>query len=281
MVRELCTETNNEVIALCRPGAISQTAKQSGTRINWVEADISRPIDTAQLPSRIDAVIHLAQSRHYRNFPESAADIVAVNISSTAQLLDYAYKAGADWFFHASTGSVYEPYGGPFHEDAQLDPKDFYAISKLAAEKLSLSYQGEMNVCVHRLFCLYGANALYGLVKTLIDRIRCQSVITLDGDAGGLRFTPTYVSDVASVISTAMSEKWNGVYNVASLDAVSIEQLSNIIAGPLDVDPLFERTGAPDPLPLIPDLTKMINVLPEQRFTSIHDGILKAIESQA
>src|SRR5262249_12395477 len=66
--------------------------------VEWIEQDLGQPISSGLLPPRIDAVVHLAQSRSYREFPEKAADIFRVNVGSTQDLLDHARLAGAETF---------------------------------------------------------------------------------------------------------------------------------------------------------------------------------------
>ena len=63
--------------------------------VSYIAMDLAGPLDFARLPARVDAVIHLAQSPHMRDFPDAASDIYAVNTASTAQLLDWARRAGA------------------------------------------------------------------------------------------------------------------------------------------------------------------------------------------
>src|SRR5262245_66645035 len=93
----------HEVIAVIRPGCTVAGAE-------CIPLDLSQPLDVALLPSRIDVVIHLAQSSRARIFPQGAADAFAVHVASTAALLDWATRAGASRFCLVSTGSVYEPY---------------------------------------------------------------------------------------------------------------------------------------------------------------------------
>ena len=57
--------------------------------------DLSTDWDTDSLPVKADAVIHLAQSEKFRDFPDSAEEVFRVNTLSTLKLLDYARKAGA------------------------------------------------------------------------------------------------------------------------------------------------------------------------------------------
>jgi UDP-glucose 4-epimerase len=82
--------------------AISRHVDPELDRVEWIRPDLSRPLDHAALPGGVDAVAHLAQSERYRDFPDGATDLFAVNVRSTASLLEYARGAGA----RASRGHV-------------------------------------------------------------------------------------------------------------------------------------------------------------------------------
>ncbi|NBT93765.1 MAG: NAD(P)-dependent oxidoreductase [Chloroflexi bacterium] len=77
-----------------------------------VVVDLRERTLASQLPTRIDAVIHLAQANV--GFPDAFADLWEVNAGSTARLLDWARRAGARSFVFASTGSVYGPGERPW-----------------------------------------------------------------------------------------------------------------------------------------------------------------------
>src|SRR5206468_7571481 len=53
---------------------------------SWVDHDLRHPLEGAGLPSSIDAVVHLAQSRRYREFPAGAEDVFALNVRATFEL---------------------------------------------------------------------------------------------------------------------------------------------------------------------------------------------------
>src|SRR5689334_14237315 len=101
LIREL--QNRHEVFALARK--LPPQSTSGPTR--WIEQDLNRPLDYARLPQRVDAIIHLAQSEFYKQFPERADDIFNVNTNSTFQLLEYGRKSGAEHFVFTSTVGVY------------------------------------------------------------------------------------------------------------------------------------------------------------------------------
>ena len=102
---------------------VRQVPQGAGESVTWLRSDLAHGERLrASLPGSADAVIHLAQSKGYRNFPDQAADIFDVNVASTLALLEYARKSGAKTFIFASTASIYQQGREPLREDAPLVP---------------------------------------------------------------------------------------------------------------------------------------------------------------
>src|SRR5215207_1814019 len=245
-----------------------------------IRADLARD-QHLEAPGAIDAIIHLAQSSRYRDFPVYADDIFSVNTASTARLLDLARRAGAQSFVLASTGSVYAAQGGLCREDQLLTPTDFYAASKLAAEVLLRPYAGLFRVCALRLFAPYGPGQSGRLIPTLVQRVRSGHPISLDGEVDGLRFAATYVADVAAILLAAAEQGWEGVYNIAAPGPTSVRQTAALIGNLVGVEPVFQRTGQPEPVSLIPDLNRLSLQYDLHLLHSLREGLALTLRSAA
>lgn len=169
--------------------------------VNWVQADLEAANWSAGLPDEeFDVVIHLAQSRYYREFPEHAADIVNVNVCSTIELAGWAIKHKVRRFVFASTGSVYGSSEDKVHvEDGRCNPETMYGASKLTAEILLKPYSEFMHVLVPRLFGIYGPGQADAMLPAVMQRYLDNAEITLAGGIG-VRFNPLYVEDCASAL---------------------------------------------------------------------------------
>ena len=81
------------------------------------EMDLASPFwSDNYLPRDIDHIVHVAQHKQYRNFPEEGLSTFAVNTESTARLVDFATRIGARSFTLTSTGGVYAPAKEPVRE---------------------------------------------------------------------------------------------------------------------------------------------------------------------
>lgn len=213
-----------EVVAISRDvqGAASLP------NVTWVERDLSAADFTRGLPARIDGVIHLAQSRRFREVPNGTADVLAVNVAATEQLARYAATAGAKHFVLASTGSVYAPTADTIDERSPLATpasSGWYAGSKLAAEAIVHGYTSRFIPVVLRPFFVYGiGQGRSMMIPRLADTIARGDAVTLSGDDGML-LTPTHASDAAHAFVRALALDESATIDVCGPETLSLRAL--------------------------------------------------------
>lgn len=226
--------------------------------------DLSDPLVQNKLPDKADTVIYLAQSQHFREFPEKALDIFQVNTAGMLQMLDYARKAGVKTFIYASSGGVYGHGGESFSEDIDIPASSnlgFYLSTKLCSEILAGNFQQFMNVILLRFFFVYGKGQKRSmLIPRLVDNIRNGTPVSLQG-SDGISINPTHVSDVVEAIATAINLKESGKFNIAGPDILSLRDICNIIGAKVNVEPVFDVNENVKPNDLIGDVTKMKETL--------------------
>lgn len=267
LLQELAT-AGHGIVAVVRPGS----DRPSGNSCDVVEMDLRHSLEITRLPARCDAVVHVAQSREYRKFPQAALDIFRVNTAATMELANYAVAAGAQHLHYASTGTVYKPHADPIPETAPVAPSSFYTASKLAAEQLLTPFGEVMTLVTTRLFYLYGPGQGDGLINQLVQRVMSGTPVDLQGPEGFL-LCPTYSGDVARFIRRSLEEKWSGIYNVASSEVITLRDLTVTIADILRLNPIFRQSALHAPTPVLPDLNKLKRQLPATEFISISDGL--------
>jgi UDP-glucose 4-epimerase len=238
----------------------------------WIVQDLAQPLDLSLLPKRIDAVIHLAQSHRYREFPAGAEDVYAVNVHSTFRLLEYARGAGARTFILASTGGIYGYSYEALVETDPANPLNFYLTSKHVAESLVANYEALFQTVVFRFFFVYGPRQGRMLVPTLIEKVRKGDQISIAGKPGQ-RINPIHVNDAVEAFPTALRLAGSDVFNVAGDEVVSIRELVGVIeqatgetAHVRHIDPEHEGD-------LIGDNSRMKELLGVQPRTSLLEGV--------
>ena len=108
----------------------------------------------SDLVKRIDVVFHLAAAQHEANVPDQI--FWDVNEGGTRTILDASITAGVKRFVHGSTIGVYGHAETPVNEDSPCNPENIYGRTKLAGEKLALSYSDKLPVVVIRISETYG-----------------------------------------------------------------------------------------------------------------------------
>jgi UDP-glucose 4-epimerase len=266
----------HEVVAVARPGSTTSGTEEA----SWVEQDLIEPLRREALPTQVDAVIHLAQSRRYKQFPEGAADVFGINVHSTFRLLEYAREVGASRFIFASTGGVYGSSDKAVSETDRLNPLNFYLSSKYGAESLVTSYDGLLTTVIFRFFFVYGPGQTQMMVPTLLGRVLSGQEIVVEGDPG-LRMNPIYVEDATRVFEPALKLEGSNLFNVAGAEAVTLTELVHLMAEVSGRKASVEHAPASQPGDLVGDNSKMRTVLGVEPETSLREGVKAMVEATA
>lgn len=244
----------------------------AGSSVRWIEQDLALALDHSRLPDRVDAIIHLAQSRFYRRFPEKAKDIFEVNIASTLGLLEYARRAGAERFILASSGGVYGYSDEKFVETDPVNPLDFYLSSKYTSELLTANYHSFFHTAVFRFFFVYGPGQENMLIPSLINKVRRNELIRIQGDPG-IRINPIHISDAVRVFEPALHLDSPDLFNVSGDEAVTIRGLVEKIELAAGRDALVECVAATQNGDLVGDNSRMHSILGIKPMVSLSEGI--------
>ncbi len=260
--------------------AVSRNAiKSPNENVVSLPIDLSSDWATDNLPLGLHAVIHLAQSDKFKDFPDSAMDVFNVNLNSTAKLLDFAHKSSVTKFVLASTGGIYRRGKAPLSSDSELEaPTQLtqYFGTKLAAEIFANNYKEIFDVDILRLFFMYGPRQKpHMFIPRLINSIKSGTPITLAGN-DGIRVNPIYVDDVSRLVNGRVSALGSEVVNVCGVETVSIRQIAEEIGNQLGISPLFTIVKEEDDL--IADSSRAAELL-SNNFTSLHTGLHSLISN--
>ncbi len=246
--------------------------------VTYHSIDFAAPWSTEGLPSRVDAVVHLAQSSRYRDFPVQALDIHRVNVDSTARLLDYARSSGAASFIFTSTGGLYGGRAKPYTETCPILPLNslnYHFASKICGEVLALCYASVMQISVLRPFFIYGRGQRRSmLIPRLVDSVREGRSITLQG-TDGIRINPVHVDDAVRLIRACLERSSSGIINLAGPEPLTLKHIAEVIGAKLNIAPIFEHLPG-NPNDLIGDNTQMRSML-SQPLTYFEEGVADVI----
>ena len=212
--------------------------------VHYYERDFNSDWSTNDLPTDVFAVIHLAQSELFREFPDHALDVYHVNVTSTAKLLDYARQSGAKKFVFTSTGGIYDTSLGAVNENSLINTfgqLGNYFATKLCSEILTHNYTTYFDVSLLRLFFMYGKEQKRSmLIPRLVDNIKHGRPIRLTSN-GGIVINPIHVSDCVNVLDNLMKSEGSYTYNVAGPEQLSLKSIADIIGKKMGKEPVFEH----------------------------------------
>ncbi|MBN8704016.1 MAG: NAD(P)-dependent oxidoreductase [Bacteroidetes bacterium] len=227
--------------------------------LHYIHADLSKDWDVGILPAQIDIIYHLAQSEHFRDFPEKAIEVFNVNTASTLKLLNYAVKASCKKFVYASSGGIYGNSDKGFTEDTPINFSNdlgFYFSTKVNSEILASNYNKFFDVIITRFFFVYGKRQNKSmLIPRLVTNISTGTTITLNGN-DGIKINPIHVSDAANALSAVVNTSGSHVFNIGGSEILSFREICTTIGALVNNEPVFKILDA-EVKHLIGDISKM------------------------
>jgi nucleoside-diphosphate-sugar epimerase len=206
------------------------SAKYSGS--NNINIDFSGDWSTDLLPAGIEAIIHLAQSEDFRNFPGKAKAVFYINTLSTLKLIDFAVKTGVQKFIYASSAGIYGNSDDAFTEEQDIVYKKemgFYLGTKYCSEVILTSYTSLLDVQMLRLFFVYGKGQRKDmLIPRLINNVQDGNAIPLSGK-DGIKINPLHASDAANAVKAALGLHGSHTINVGGAEVLSLREICETI----------------------------------------------------
>jgi nucleoside-diphosphate-sugar epimerase len=244
--------------------------------VHSILQDLAAPLVADRLPATVDAVVHLAQSRQFRKFPEQAQDIFKVNVDSTAQLLDYGRRAKARTFIFASSGGVcgYQPK--PIVETDFPEPNNFYLASKYASECLVNAYSDHFAAVVLRYFFVYGEGQRGMFMPGLVERVLKGEPVLLSGKTG-ITMNPIYVADAVEATVRALGLTRQETVNVAGAEITTILELAGLIGAITGRTPVYKHEPEKGPMKMVASIEKMKLKLGVAPTVSLKDGLARLV----
>lgn len=266
-----------------RYALVRNTSDAVSDGIHYIKCDLANDWNVKGFPESVDAVIHLAQSEHFRKFPTQAERIFNVNTISTLRLLEYARRAAkAKTFILASSGGIYGHGDEGFKEDQAITAKGdlgFYLGTKLCAEVLAENYTPFINIIILRFFFVYGpGQRTMMLIPRLVQTVKEGRPIILHGKEG-LKINPTFVTDAASAVCHSLELKENQKINIGGPEVLNLKQISQEIGNVLHKDPVFQVNEHIQPQHLVGDIKKMVHFL-GQPLVKFKEGIARYIAEE-
>lgn len=194
-----------------------------------------------------DAVIHLAG---IANDPTGDLDpklTWEVNALATMGLADRCVKAGVKQFIYASSGSVYGVSDAPeVTEDVPLVPLSEYNKTKMIAERVLLSYAGDMAVQIVRPATVCGHSPRMRL-DVVVNMLTMQALSQGSMKVlGGKQMRPNiHIEDMADLYLWMLERPaLTGIYN-AGFENLSVAEIARMAAEKTNARTVFMPSNDP------------------------------------
>lgn len=226
--------------------------------------DLSNIHDLRSVPDEYDVIIHAAQFRDYSNADMNDIQLESLNAVNALSLqVLVEKKKKIKQIIYMSTGGVYKPSHYILNENSEIlennDPNPYFR-SKITAENLLNDINESIDVCVLRLFTIYGRDAnSTSLFPRLQKKIENREKINIASN-GGTILRPTHVNDVASCVQKIIAKGSIGIYNLGGPELLNFREIIRRFGIYLKLDVTCEASDsesfvlAPDNLALQRDI---------------------------
>ena len=247
-------------------------------KVKIIEQDITK--DFEDLISQNEVIYHLAAISQVMTSIEDPDLTFKVNIEATKNIIAACTKHKKKLIF-ASSREVYGTQTElPVKIDAELNPENPYAASKIAGESLIKSYAKAYNLDYNivRMSNVYGLGDVERVIPKFIDTLENNKDIELYGSKKIFDFI--YIDDVVNAF-VKLKDKSELTLNLGSGVKTTLVELANLIKeltnSNSNINILSERQG--EVAKFQADISETKSKLDWEPKTTLRDGLTQMINS--
>ena len=202
-------------------------------KFNFFEGDIRNfnQVDKWIKDNDFDLLIHLAAIVPIKKVNLNIKKAYNVNYLGTKNLVDSIKlrKKNKIWFFLASTSHVYSKSKKPLKETSKINPINFYALTKLKAEKYVIKNNRYINYCIGRIFSYTSLHQKSDyFIPNMISKLKNKKkTISIYGVNHYRDFLP--IKDVVKAIMILAKSKSKGIFNICSSQKILLSDIVNLL----------------------------------------------------
>ena len=241
LVKKL-SNSENEVIATGK--GPSRLPANPSKKFKYYSLDVTDGAAVNKLinETRPEVILHAAAMTQVDECELNKIDCWNTNVTATRFIVDAAKETGSRIIF-ISTDFVFDGLRGPYKEDDEPNPINYYGSSKVGAEKAVM--QSGSDWAIVRTVLVLG-NTTDGQRQNILtwvrDKLQNGEAIKVVDDQ--VR-TPTYVDDLADGILLVLEKHAKGIFHIAGKDTLTPYQIAKQTAEFLKLDSrLIEKTDA-------------------------------------
>lgn len=224
LVEQLVSDGKFEVIATGKG-----PCRLKGDGFKYESLDITNPEEINEVFSRIAPVtiIHSAAMTNVDQCELNQEECVLINVKATEYLVKAAEKVQSHFIF-VSTDFIFSGENGPYDEEADAAPVNFYGETKLTGENLVKN--SKTSWAIARTVLVYGiANDLSrsNIILWVKSSLEAGKEIQVVDDQ--VR-TPTLAEDLAAGCILIAEQKAEGIFNISGSDVLTPYEMAMMTA---------------------------------------------------
>ena len=184
---------------------------------SWMELDITdrEQVMAVFSVTKPDSVIHTAAMTQVDDCEKDREGCKILNVEAVRYLIEACEKYDTH-LIHLSTDFVFDGEAGPYSEEAQPNPVNYYGVTKMEAE--NLLFDSKIRWAIVRTVLVYGiaqdmsrSNIILWVKKSLEE----EKTIKVVNDQWR---TPTLAEDLAEGCILIMKKGATGIFNISGAD---------------------------------------------------------------
>lgn len=185
-----------------------------GTNYQYADVEITDgpAIEKLILDEKPDIIVHAAAMTQVDQCEIDKQDCYNVNVTATRFIIDAAKAVKAKFIF-VSTDFIFDGNDGPYSEDDEPAPVNYYGSTKLVAEKAvmesGLDWAIARTILVYGVALTSGRTNIIGFIKQSLEANKPIRMVT-----DQIR-TPTFVDDLAAGIILIIEKNGKGIYHLS------------------------------------------------------------------
>lgn len=222
--------------ALCEKYQIFILDLKKGVKLKntkYIIGDVKLEKTFKKINYKIEKIYHLAAQTSAEMSEENPIEDLNTNILGSYQVYNFAIKKNIKEVIFTSSMAVYGESRDCLLENSKCNPKSFYGVSKMAAEKILMKLnENRINYKIFRLFNIYGPgqnlkNLKQGMISIYLGQILTQKNVIVKGSLSRFRDF-VYVDDLIKILISQKLKK-NHIYNVGSGKKTKVGEVLKII----------------------------------------------------
>lgn len=235
----------------------------------------------------VDIVFHLAAKNCVSDCQLDPVETTEINVTGTVNVLEAAKRAKVRKVIYAESSALYEGSAKFPSIESVVEPKSFYAVSKLASMYFARAYQSfyDVKYTALRYFCVYGPVQDYR--RTIPPVMSAFIIKLLKGEkpiiygTGEKRRDFVYVDDVNDFHLGCIEDPKtdNKTFNLGSGKNYSVLEIYKLVSELLGIkiDPIFKPNLPGEAEITLADITEA-EKLGWKPKADIRTGLIKEIE---